>query len=216
MSSLKTLESYLVVRAPFDGVITERNVHPGALVGPPTGTAVIPMLRIEQVNRLRLTVAVPENDVGAIAEGASAEFSVQAWPGKPFSGTVKRVSHAVDPKTRTMPVELDVTNSDGKLASGMYAEVKWPVVRSAPSLLVPATAVAQTTERTFVDRVREGVVEQVQVRRGAPVGERVEIIGQLSPGDLVLKRASEELPGGSHVTIKQSDGGGTKDAGAAK
>jgi RND family efflux transporter MFP subunit len=212
VSSLKTLESYLVLRAPFDGVITERNVHPGALVGPPAGASATPMLRIEQVNRLRLTVAVPEIDVGAISEGAPGEFSVQAWPGKKFSGTVKRVSHAVDPKTRTMPVELDVTNSDGKLASGMYAEVKWPVVRSrsAPSLLVPATAVAQTTERTFVDRVRDGVVEQVQVRRGAVVGERVEIIGQLSPGDVVLRRGSEELPGGSHVSVKQSDAGTAK------
>ena len=217
VSSLKTLESYLVVRAPFDGVVTERNVHPGALVGPPGGTAALPMLRIEQVNRLRLTVAVPETDVGAIAEGAPAEFSVQAWPGKKFPGTVKRVSHAVDPKTRTMPVELDVANADGKLASGMYAEVKWPVVRSAPSLLVPATAIAQTTERTFVDRVRDGVVEQVQVRRGTPVGDRIEIIGQLSPGDMVLKRGSEELPNGSHVSIKQSsDGGTTKDSGATK
>jgi membrane fusion protein, multidrug efflux system len=210
VSSLKALESYLVVRAPFDGVITERNVHPGALVGPPAGSAATPMLRIEQVNRLRLTVAVPEIDVGAIAEGAPAEFSVQAWPGKKFSGTVKRVSHAVDPKTRTMPVELDVTNADGKLASGMYAEVRWPVVRSAPSLLVPATAVAQTTERTFVDRVRDGAIDQVSVRRGAVLGERVEVIGQLSPGDVVLKRGSEELPAGSHVSIKRSDAGTAK------
>lgn len=210
VSSLKTLESYLVVRAPFDGVMTERNVHPGALVGPPGGTTALPMLRIEQVNQLRLTVAVPEIDVGAIAEGARAEFSVQAWPGKTFSGTVKRVSHAVDPKTRTMPVELDVANADGKLASGMYAEVTWPVVRSAPSLLVPATAVAQTTERTFVDRVRDGLIEQVPVRRGAVLGERVEVIGQLSPGDLVLQRGSDELPAGAHVSTRRSDGGSTK------
>lgn len=213
VSSLKTLESYLVVRAPFDGVITERNVHPGALVGPPSGAAAVPMLRLEQVNRLRLTVAVPEVDVGAIAEGAPAEFTVQAWPGKHFSGVVKRVSHVVDPKTRTMPVELDVTNSEGKLASGMYAEVKWPVVRTAPSLLVPTAAVGQTTERTFVDRVRDGVVEQVPVRRGAPVGDHIEIIGPLSPGDTVLKRASEELTGGARVSIKQSDGGAAKDGG---
>jgi membrane fusion protein (multidrug efflux system) len=210
VSSLKTLESYLVVRAPFDGVITERNVHPGALVGPPAGPAATPMLRLEQVNRLRLTVAVPEIDVGAIAVGAPAEFSVQTWPGKKFSGTVKRVSHAVEPKTRTMPVELDVANADGNLASGMYAEVKWPVVRTAPSLLVPATAVAQTTERTFVDRVRDGVIEQVPVRRGAVLGERVEVIGQLSLADVVLKRGSEELTAGTKVIIKRSDAGAAK------
>jgi RND family efflux transporter MFP subunit len=171
------------------------------------------MLRVEQVGRLRLTVAVPENDVGAIAEGASGEFSVQAWPGKRFSGTVRRVSHAIDPKTRTMPVELDVDNADGKLASGMYAEVRWPIVRQAPSLLVPPTAVVQSTERTFVDRVRgDGTVEQVQVRRGATVGERLEVIGPLAAGDLVLKRGSEELPNGTRVTPKRA----VPDAGASR
>ena len=213
VSSLKTLESYLVVRAPFDGVVTERNVHPGALVGPPTGANAVPMLRVEQVGRMRLTVAVPENDVGAIGEGAAGEFSVQAWPGKRFSGTVRRVSHAIDPKTRTMPVELDVDNADGKLASGMYAEVRWPIVRSAPSLLVPATAVVQTTERTYVDRVRsDGTLEQVPVRRGAALGDRLEVVGQLVAGDIVLKRGSEELPSGTRVNPKKSapDGGTSK------
>jgi RND family efflux transporter MFP subunit len=209
VSSLKALEGYLVIRAPFDGVITERNVHPGALVGPPAGAGAVPMLRIEQVARMRLTVAVPENDVGAIADGAPAEFTVQAWPGKRFSGTVRRVSHAIDQKTRTMPVELDVDNKDGKLASGMYAEVKWPIRRSGPSLLVPATAVAQTTEKTFVDRVKDGTLEQVPVRRGAAVGDRLEIIGGLAPGDVVLKRGSEELQNGARVSPKKStaDGG---------
>jgi RND family efflux transporter MFP subunit len=213
VSSLKTLENYLVVRAPFDGVITERNVHPGALVGPPAGANAVPMLRVEQVSRLRLTVAVPENDVGAVAEGAPGEFTVQAWPGKHFSGTVRRVSHAIDPKTRTMPVELDVDNADGKLASGMYAQVKWPVVRSAPSLLVPPTAVVQTTERTYVDRLlNDGTLEQVPVRRGATVGDRIEVVGQLAGGDLVLKRGSEELPSGARVTPKKAlpDGGASK------
>jgi RND family efflux transporter MFP subunit len=213
VSSLKTLESYLVVRAPFDGVVTERNVHPGALVGPPTGANAVPMLRVEQVSHLRLTVAVPENDVGAIAEGAAGEFTVQAWPGKRFSGAVRRVSHAIDQKTRTMPVELDVDNTEGKLASGMYAEVRWPIVRNTPSLLVPASAVVQTTERTYVDRVRsDGTLEQVLVRRGATVGDRLEVIGPLAAGDLVLKRGSEELANGTRVSPKKSapDGGAGK------
>jgi membrane fusion protein (multidrug efflux system) len=171
------------------------------------------MLRVEQVGHLRLTVAVPENDVGAIAEGAKGEFSVQAWPGKHFSGTVRRVSHAIDQKTRTMPVELDVDNTDGKLASGMYAEVRWPIVRTTPSLLVPPSAVVQTTERTYVDRVRsDGTVEQVPVRRGATVGDRLEVIGQLAGGDMVLKRGSEELANGTRVNPKKSapDGGASR------
>jgi RND family efflux transporter MFP subunit len=213
VSSLKSLESYLVIRAPFDGAVTERNVHPGALVGPPAGPGAMPMLRIEQLGRLRLTVAVPESDVAAIGEGSPAEFTVAAWPGRRFSGTVSRVSRAIDPKTRTMPVELDVNNADGGLASGMYASVRWPIARRAPSLLVPATAIAQTTERTFVDRVGpDGTVEQVAVRRGAAIGERVEVIGAISAGDMVLRRGSEELQTGVRVTPRRSvpDGGASR------
>src|SRR5262249_30644817 len=139
--TLRDLEQYLVVTAPFDGVVTERNVHPGALVGPSIGGTGAPMLRIEQVAHLRLTAAVPEAGAGQIAEGATAPFSVRAWPGRRFTGPIARPSHTVDPRTRTMAVELDVTNTDGALAPGMYADVVWPVRRATPSLFVPRTAV---------------------------------------------------------------------------
>src|SRR5262249_11467817 len=86
--SLRGLESYLYIRAPFDGVVTERGVHPGALVGPPTGSTPTPILRIEKIDRLRLTVAVPEADVGAIREGAEATFTVSTWPGQKFTGKI--------------------------------------------------------------------------------------------------------------------------------
>jgi membrane fusion protein (multidrug efflux system) len=209
VQSLKTLESYLSVRAPFDGVITERNVHPGALVGPPAGANAAPMLRMESVGHLRLTVAVPETDVGAIAEGAKTEFVVRTWPGQKFSGVIKRVAHAIDTKTRTMPVELDVDNGNGKLAAGMFAEVFWPIRRDTPSLFVPPSAIVQTTEKTYVDRVRDGVIEQVLVQRGTALKDRVEVVGPLQAGDAVLRRGSEEMKGGTKVNAKpyQSDGG---------
>jgi membrane fusion protein, multidrug efflux system len=209
VQSLKTLESYLSVRAPFDGVITERNVHPGALVGPPAGANAAPMLRMESVGHLRLTVAVPETDVGAIAEGAKAEFVVRTWPGQKFSGVIKRVAHAIDTKTRTMPVELDVDNGNGKLAAGMFAEVFWPIRRDTPSLFVPPSAIVQTTEKTYVDRVRDGVVEQAPVQRGTALKDRVEVVGPLEAGDTVLRRGSEELKDGTKVKTKAyvPDGG---------
>ncbi len=209
VQSLRTLESYLSVRAPFDGVITERNVHPGALVGPPAGANATPMLRMESVGHLRLTVAVPETDVGAIAEGAKAEFVVRTWPGQKFSGVIKRVAHAIDTKTRTMPVELDVENNNNKLAAGMYAEVFWPIRRDTPSLFVPASAIVQTTEKTYVDRVRDGVVEQIPVQRGTALKDRIEVVGPLQAGDTVLRRGSEELKDGTKVKTKMyvPDGG---------
>jgi membrane fusion protein, multidrug efflux system len=200
VASLSTMESYLVVRAPFDGTVTERNVHPGALVGPPTSSTVPPMLRVEKIDQLRLTVAVPEADVGAISGGAEASFTVSTWPGETFKGKIEHVSHVIDSKTRSMPVELVVDNAKGRLTPGAYAEVAWPVHRTAPSLFVPASAVAQTTERTYVDRVRDGTVDQVTVQRGVAMGELVEVFGELAAGDQVLRRGSETMKTGTKVT----------------
>jgi RND family efflux transporter MFP subunit len=203
VDSLRALESYLYVRAPFDGVVTERNVHPGALVGPPTGQSGPPMLRVEKIDHLRVTVALPEADAAAVAIGTPASFTVSTYPGQKFQAKIARIAREIDPKTRTMAVELDFDNTGAKpLVPGAYAEVLWPVHRDAPSLFVPPTAIATTTERTFVDRVRDGKIEQVTVGRGATMGDVVEVFGDLSPGDQVLKRGSEVLANGAPVTLK--------------
>jgi membrane fusion protein (multidrug efflux system) len=208
VESLRALESYLYVRAPFDGVVTERNVHPGALVGPPAGPSAPPMLRVSKIDHLRVTVAVPEADAGAVTIGTPAAFTVSTYPGQKFTGKVARIAHEIDPKTRTMAVELDFDNTGAKsLVPGAYAEVLWPVHRDAPSLFVPPSAIATTTERTFVDRVRDGKIEQVPVGRGVAVGDLVEAFGDLAAGDQVLKRASEVLPAGAAVTISPGGSG---------
>lgn len=203
VDSLRALESYLSVRAPFDGVVTERNVHPGALVGPPAGPNVPPMLRVEKIDHLRVTVAVPEADAGAIAVGTQASFTVATYPGQKFTGNVARIAHAIDPKTRTMAVELEFDNSGPEpLVPGAYAEVLWPVHRDAPSLFVPPSAIATTTERSFVDRVHDGKIEQVTVGRGVQMGDLVEVFGEVAAGDQVLKRGSEVLAPGTAVIVK--------------
>jgi RND family efflux transporter MFP subunit len=196
------MEQYLIVTAAFDGIVTERNVHPGALVGPQAGAVAPPMLRIEQVRKLRLTVPVPEIFAGAISEGASANFTVRAFPGASFPGVVSRVAHSVDVKTRSMAVELDVDNTDGRLAPGMFADVSWPVKRTEPSIFVPPGAIVVTTERTFVARIKDGAVEQVTVSRGALQGDLVEVFGALQPGDLVARRATEDLRDGVRVQTR--------------
>jgi membrane fusion protein, multidrug efflux system len=203
VQSLGALEGYLAIRAPWDGVVTERAEHPGALVGPPVSPNATPILRIEKIDRLRLTVGVPEADVGAIQEGGKAAFTVSTWPGDKFEGKIVRLSHVIDAKTRTMSVELDVDNKGAKqLTPGAYAEVLWPVRREQPSLFVPASAVVQTTEKTYVDRVRDGAVEQIPVQRGVATGDLVEVFGALAAGDQVLKRGSETLQAGAKVTTK--------------
>ena len=203
LQSLSALESYLAIKAPWDGVVTERGEHPGALVGPPVGPTATPILRIEKIDRLRVTVAVPEADVSAIQEGGQAQFTVSTWPGDKFDGKIVRLSHAIDPKTRTMSVELDFDNKGAKqLTPGAYAEVLWPVHRAQPSLFVPSSAVVQTTEKTYVDRIKDGAIEQVVVSRGVPTGDLVEVFGALAAGDQVLRRGSETLASGTKVTTK--------------
>jgi RND family efflux transporter MFP subunit len=202
LDSLRALEQYLAITAPFDGVITERDVHPGALVGPQGAGSATPMLRLEQVHTLRLTVPVPEAIVGAIAEKTLAAFTVRTHPGEKFTGTVSRIAQSVDTKTRSMAVELDVDNKDGRLAPGMFADVAWPLKRATPSLFVPPGAIVQSTEKTFVARIRDGVVEQVQVQRGAVEGDLVEVFGALREGDMVARRATEELRGGMRVEAR--------------
>lgn len=194
----KDLASFLQLSAPFDGVVTERMLHPGALAGPALG----PLLRLEQLNRLRVVVALPENLVSTAKAGQWIRFRVPGYPGENFEGRVARISHVLDPRTRTMPVELDVANPSGRLAPGMYPEVQWPAKQGAATLLVPATAVAATTERTFVIRVDNGVAKYVAVKRGPVVGELVEVRGALAAGDLILKRASDEIREGTRIGKK--------------
>ena len=201
--SFQDIESYLRITAPFDGVITERNVHEGSFVGPSGGPAALPMLRIRQISLLRLVVALPEMDVASIDPGTEVSFTVPAFPGETFKGVVQRIAHALDVKTRTMPVELDVANPSGRLAPGMYAEVAWPARRPQPSLFVPSSAVVTTTERTFVIRIRDGETEWVDVKRGAAMGDMVEVFGNLEQGDQVAVRGTDELRAGTHVVAKQ-------------
>lgn len=195
---LKEMQKYLQVEAPFEGVVTERMVHPGALVGPAAGA----LVRIEQNSKLRLVIAVPESETGVVARGAAVKFRVPAFPGQTFTATVSRVARSVDPVTRTMAVEADVNNAGGALAPGMYAEVEWSGKRAKASLLVPPGAVATTTERSFVIRVSRGKAEWVNVSKGLVVGDLVEVFGAISEGDVIVKRASDEIRNGSAVAVK--------------
>jgi RND family efflux transporter MFP subunit len=198
LGAVKEMEAYLELRAPFDGVVTERNVHRGSLVGPQGP----PVVKVEQVTTLRLVVPVPEIYVGGITRGARVGFNVAAFPDRRFEGVVARPAHSLDVKTRSMMVELDVANSDRILSPGMFAEVQWPVSRGAVSFFVPTTAVVRTSERQFVVRVREGVAEWVDVRRGEVEGELIEVFGDLHEGEMVVRRGSDEIRPGSKIAAK--------------
>ncbi len=200
LQSLQEMEKYLRVVASFDGVITQRNIHPGAVVGPDRGgDHPTPLIRLEQVALLRLIVPVPEVYVGSIVKGAKVTFTVPAYPQETFSGVVSRISQSINSKTRSMPVEIDVTNPDHRLAAGMFPEVRWPIRGGAPTLFVPASSVVTTTEETFVLHVKNHIVDWVPVRKGTKSGSLIEIFGALQPGDFVVLRGTDEIRPGTVI-----------------
>lgn len=203
LNALRDMEGYLRFTAPFDGVVTERNVHPGALVGPSNASSGVPMLRLVQNQRLRLVVPVPEAYAAETNTGAAVPFSVAAYPGETFSGTVARIAHAVEVSTRTMAIELDVNNTSGRLAPGTFCQVRWPIRRSVPSLFVPSPSVATTTDRTFVIRIRDGKTEWVDVKTGLTSGPLVEVFGDLRVADTIVARATDEMRPGLQIRARE-------------
>jgi RND family efflux transporter MFP subunit len=202
--SVTQLESYLEIAAPFSGVVTLRNLHPGALVGPASGTpGAQPIVQIEDLDRLRLVVPVPEAYTAGIREGQQAAFGVPAYPGRTFHAPIARIAHDVTQNTRTMAVELDVRNSDGQITPGSFATVEWPIQRSYPTMMVPSTSVTTDLQRTFVIRVRQGKAEWVDVKTGVTVNGKTEVFGELQPGDIVVANATDAIRPGTNLSTQQ-------------
>ena len=203
LRSISQLESYLDIRAPFSGVVTTRNLHPGALIGPASGQGgAPPILQIVDDRRLRLIVPVPEAEVGDMRVGRAVPFSVPAYPGQTFKAPIQRISRAVDEKSRTMPVELDVLNLDAKLSPGSFTTVSWPLERGYPTLFVPASAVTSDQQHAFVIRIRNNKAEWVTVQTGQTVNGEIEVFGDLAAGDQVVKTASDAIHSGDELRIQ--------------
>lgn len=201
LRAVTQLEAYLRITAPFDGQVTTRYVHPGALVGPAGGPgAMTPIVQIETLTRHRLVVPIPEYDAAGVATGTLVSFSVPSFPGRNFRAPIARISRAVDIKTRTMPVELDVRDPRAELDPGAFCEVTWPVRRAYPTLFVPSTAVTNDLERTFVILVRNDRAEWVDVKTGETSGALIEVFGNLQEGDQVAVHGSDQLRAGAEVT----------------
>jgi membrane fusion protein (multidrug efflux system) len=205
LRSVAQLESYLNIYAPFDGIVTTRNLHPGALVGPASGqSGTMPIVQIVDTGHLRLVVPVPEAYVGDVQAGQQVVFTVPAYPGQTFHAPIARISHDVDLNSRTMPVELDVHSADGRLSPGSFSNVQWPVHRAAPTMFVPVSAVTNDQQRTFVERVRNGKAEWVDVVPGLTVSGAIEVFGDLKPGDEVIRNATDAIRPGQEVKTASS------------
>ncbi|HVU58413.1 MAG TPA: efflux RND transporter periplasmic adaptor subunit [Puia sp.] len=194
----RAILDYLKVSAPFDGVISERNVHPGALVS--VAGKDKPMLDLRQTERLRLQVDVPENLASGLQDMDTVSFYLSAFPGKKMTGRVKRRSGVVNIQYRSERVELDIDNHDGRLAPGMYADVLFQSKGNPAAFAVPKAAVITSTERKYVLLVRNGKTVKVDVATGNETPGSIEITGDIEPGDELVVGAGDEMKEG--VTVK--------------
>jgi membrane fusion protein, multidrug efflux system len=192
------MDGYLTVSAPFSGIITERDIHPGALVGPGTQPN-RPMLVLQEQSRLRLTVNIPEQYTAQFKEGAEVHFAVNALPGSTFTGKVTRASGSLNDNFRSETIEVDVLNPRGTFKPGMYAEVVIPVDGNAKAFIVPKSAVVTTTERKYVVRSEAGQARWVDISQGNEQGDSLEVFGDLHPGDQILPSADYTIQQGSKL-----------------
>ncbi len=197
-SAYAQLKNYLVIRAAFDGVVTQRNIDLGTLVV----AGQEPMFVLENISKLRLRVAIPETYSAAIPESTPVSFTVDAQPSKKYLAKLARKSNQIDEKTRTELWEFDVVNESKELKSGMYANASFNLQRSETSFVVPYSAVVTNQEKSFVIRVRDGKTEWVDVRSGISMKDKVEIFADLQEGEKLVSKASDELKPGVAVVIK--------------
>lgn len=190
--SYKEVAGYLVLQAPFDGVITARNADRGTLVG--NNQAI---LTIQRNNKLRLRVAVPEVYVASGAVDKTTNFRVDAYPNKLFQAALSRKSESIDPQTRTELWEYVYDNNNHELKSGSFAYVKVGLQRPGNSFIIPPTAIVTNQERKFVIKIKEGKAAWVDVRQGMSTDKGIEVFGELNNNDTLMIRATDERKPGS-------------------
>jgi RND family efflux transporter MFP subunit len=191
--------NYLAIRAPFDGVITMRNVNLGAYVGP-GGKGTDPLFVLQDQKRMRLVISVPENFTGGLSNKDNVSFTVGSLPNQKFTAQVKRLAGALDVTLRSERLEMDVYNTSRKLLPHMYANVSVPLPSGDSTLIVSKGAVVTSTEKVFVVRVVNHRAEWVDVKKGVQSGDMIEVYGDdLKVGDQIVQQASEEIRDGSPV-----------------
>jgi RND family efflux transporter MFP subunit len=195
---MENIKAYKVVKAPFDGVITLRNVDAGALVT--AGNTLL--FRIAQTQKVRTYVSVPQNWVSAVRAGQTASIQVDGLPGREFTGTVARTANALDPSSRTLLVELNVANSDGALLPGMSAQVDLSSPRRDAPLSIPADALVVRSNGSEVALVRpDGTVQVRKIQVGRDYGDRLEVLSGLEEGDTVIQNPGDAVREGMKVDV---------------
>ena len=191
-------KAYQTVTAPFDGVVTQRNIDVGSLVQADATSGTF-MFTVMQTNVIRMQVYVPQDQAIGVRPGVEAIIHIPELPGRGFPGKVTRIADALQPDTRTLLTEIDVPNPDGALPPGSYCTVELHIPREEKSLLVPADALVFDSQGLHVAVLDDGVARLRKVTVAHDLGIEVEVSDGLKTGDMVIRNPSVDLVDGSRV-----------------
>jgi RND family efflux transporter MFP subunit len=216
VARLTELRGFKMVRAPFAGVITLRNVDVGTLI---TAANTL-MFRIAQTNVLRTFLNVPQTEAGAVRVGQAARITVPDLPGRQFTGTVTRTSNSLDPATRTLLVEVQVPNQGSILLPGMYAQVDLTTPRKDPPLVIPGDTLVVRPDGTQVALVTpDQTIHFQHIELGRDYGDRIEVISGLQLGQRVVVNPGDTVREGAKVKpglLTEKPGASVAPAGASR
>ncbi|HVN06528.1 MAG TPA: efflux RND transporter periplasmic adaptor subunit [Bryobacteraceae bacterium] len=201
---LEETKAFARITAPYDGVITARNIDPGWLVNSGSGGVARELFHIAQIQVLRIFVNVPQTDVESIHPGQTAELRVQELPGQVFSAKVTRIANALDANSRAMLTVLEVANPRGVLMPGMYAEVRFATGRTQAAVIIPGDALILGRQGPRVAVV--GTDHRVHfraIRIGQDLGSELEVVAGLSAGEMVVANPSDAVRENATVTARQ-------------
>jgi RND family efflux transporter MFP subunit len=193
---IAAMQSYLQIRAPFEGKVTTRSVNIGAYVGQGSQS---PLLTVQDTKNLRLSVSVPATYAGYLSKGDELKFKVASL-NETFKARISRMSGALDSKLRSEKIELDVKNTDGKLLPGMVAEVSLSINSKNESFAVPHSAIIHSDEGIYVVKILQHKARRVPIETGIETDDKAEIYSSsLHQNDVLMSNPGEEIKDGATI-----------------
>ena len=206
LQQLEKIQGFQQIVAPFTGKVTTRNIDVGTLVTAGTGNSGTPLFNMVQSDPLRVYVFVPQTNAASMREGLKAKILVQERPGQDFEGTVTRTAGALDPQSRSMQVEVQVPNHDGKLYAGMYGQVKFLLPDDNAPIVVPADAFVFRAQGPQVVAVtNDNRIHWQKISVGRDFGTRLEVLDGLAENTKVVINPSDDLVEGIQVQVKEPE-----------
>jgi RND family efflux transporter MFP subunit len=206
LQRLEETQRFQKVYAPFDGVITARNVDTGALINAGANAPGKELFDIAATSRLRVYVNVPQQYSRDVAPGGMAELTLAEFPGRHFAGKIARSSDAIDPASRTLLTEVDVDNPKGELLPGAFLSVHLKLRSKAATVVVPVNTLIFRSEGLQVAVVRGNRAQLTPVTMGRDYGTEVEVLSGLTPADELIENPSDSLVSGAEVRVANKDG----------